>query len=308
MRASSRSDSRQRADGIFKLRTLALAVCPGGLSALSTGLDLTLRLWDLEAGACTQTWETSGPISSIDVDPRGAWALLGGVRGVIRWDLESWDLRSPSSYWTRKGRVTAVAYAAALGMVLGASEDLTIYRWELNTGRRLEPLLGHRQTPSALAVAAGGDLAASADTGGQLRLWDLQGGACIRVWQGHESGVTDLVLSPQGDLAVSAGRDRRVRVWDLPGGICARSLEGHTTWVTSVALGAGGQRVLSGGDDCLRLWDLKHPRRSRRLNDAPVAVLALAPDGTRVITMDRCDELRVRPLERCGQDRVGREG
>jgi WD40 repeat protein len=284
-----------------------LAVCPDGRHALSSGLDFSLRLWDLEAGTCTRVWKAGGPINSIAVDPEGAWTLLGAVRGVIWWDLETWNLRRPSPFWTRKGQITAVACAAATGMVLGASEDLAIYRWDLNTASPLDPLLGHRWTPSALAVEARGDVAVSGDTSGQLRLWDLETGACLRAWQGHAGSVTDLAISASGAFAASASRDRRIRIWDLPSAECARTLEGHTEPVTAVAVSAGGRELVSGGDDSLRIWDLDQPRRQRCLDDSPVAALALTPDGTWVVTSHVCDELWIRPIETLRQDRDGGE-
>lgn len=280
------------------LPTLALAVCPDGRHVLSSGLDFTLRLWDLETGACVRTWKTGGPISSIAVDPQGAWALLGGVRGVICWDLESWDLDDSPGFWTHRGRVTAVAYAAATGGVLGTSEDLAIYRWELNAGRVLEPLRGHRQTPSALAVDRHGHVAVSGDTIGQLRLWDLEAGVCLKAWEGHDDRISDLAISANGKLAVSASCDRSVRLWHLSSGESIRTLEGHTTWVTALAVSTTGRWAVSGGDDGLRMWHLDTGRCVNRLDDSPVAALALTPDEAYVVASHRCDALSLWPTGR----------
>jgi WD40 repeat protein len=298
MYASLRPDSHQAEGRRFKLRTLALTVCPDGWSALSAGLDFTLRLWDLEAGACTQKWQARGPISSIAVDPRGAWALLGGVRGVIWWDLESWDLRDSPGFWTHRGRVTAVAYAAPLGMVLGASEDLAIYRWELNTGSALEPLRGHRRTPSALAVDRCGHIAVSGDSAGQLRLWDLEAGVCMRAWQGHDDRISDLAISASAELAISASCDRSIRLWHLPRGGRTRTLQGHTTEVTALVVSTTGRWAVSGGDDGLRMWGLDKGRYVNRLDDSAVATLALTPDEAYVVASYRSDALSLWPTGR----------
>ena len=40
--------------------TLAVAISPDGNYALSSGLDFTMRKWDLHAGECIQSWEVGG--------------------------------------------------------------------------------------------------------------------------------------------------------------------------------------------------------------------------------------------------------
>ncbi len=277
------------------LPTLALASYPDGRHVLSSGLDFRLRLWNLESGICTRTWAAGGPISCIAVEPVGRWALLGAVRGIIWWHLEKWDVCTPSSFWTHKGQITAIAYAAERGMALGASEDLVIYCWELETGRALEALAGHRQTPSALAVDGRGDIAVSGAAGGQLRLWDLEKGVCSRAWQGHHDKIADLAISADGQFAISAGRDRLLRLWDLPNGECIGTLEGHTAAVKAVVLSGDPRRAISGGDDGLRLWDLERFQCLSWLDDSRVAALALSLDGSYMVASAKCNMLSVWP-------------
>jgi hypothetical protein len=225
----------------------------------------------------------------------GRWALLGAVRGVIWWDLENWDVYAPSSFWTHRGQVTAVAYAAQRSMALGASEDLVIYRWDLKTGRALEALAGHRQAPLALAVDGRGNIALSGDTVGQLRLWDLEKGVCSRAWQGHDDKIADLAVSADGQFAISAGRDRLLRLWELPSGECMGTLETHTSGVNAMVLSASGRWAISGGDDGLRLWDLERFQCLSWLDDSRVAALALSLDGSYMVASARCDMLSVWP-------------
>jgi len=68
-----------------------LAVTPDGRRAVSANRDNTLRIWDLENGACLHTLEGhSGLVSSVKVVFRGGCAVSGSWDKTLRvWDLDS---------------------------------------------------------------------------------------------------------------------------------------------------------------------------------------------------------------------------
>jgi len=68
-----------------------VAVTPDGRHALSGSDDRTLRLWDLENGQCSRTFEghTRG-VHVVAITPEGRYALSGSDDRTLRlWDLES---------------------------------------------------------------------------------------------------------------------------------------------------------------------------------------------------------------------------
>ena len=69
----------------------SVALTPDGRRALSGSRDNTLRLWDLETGACLQTLEGhTGWVHSVALTPDGRRALSGSRDNTLRlWDLDT---------------------------------------------------------------------------------------------------------------------------------------------------------------------------------------------------------------------------
>ncbi len=69
---------------------VSLALSPDGKYALSGTNDYTMRLWDVETGKTTQSFEGhSNWISSAAFSPDGRHALSGSDRILRLWDIES---------------------------------------------------------------------------------------------------------------------------------------------------------------------------------------------------------------------------
>ena len=117
----------------------AVALAPDGERGLSAGLDGTLRLWDLGAGAA-----------------RG----MGGA---------------PSRLLKRSlGRVNALAIAPDGRRALSSSDpDGTVRLWDLDKGYETHYLRGHGNDVTALAFSPDGRQALTGGLDKTLRLWDL---------------------------------------------------------------------------------------------------------------------------------------
>jgi WD40 repeat protein len=105
--------------------------------ALSGGDDATLRLWDVETGACARVLE----------------GHRGGVRSI------------------------ASASLAGRAMALSGGDDATLRLWDVETGACARVLQGHQGPVLSIAGVslAGRAMALSGGEDGTLRLWDLQG-------------------------------------------------------------------------------------------------------------------------------------
>ncbi len=71
----------------------SVALTPDGRRALSGSWDETLRLWDLDTGACLQTLEGhTEPVSCVALTPDGRRALSGSWDNtLLLWDLDTGD-------------------------------------------------------------------------------------------------------------------------------------------------------------------------------------------------------------------------
>jgi WD40 repeat protein len=102
---------------------------------VSAAWDRTLRLWDLESGACLATLQGhTGAVRA--VAPAGPGRV---VSASYDYTLRVWDLDSGACRATLKGHtdgVNAVA-AADSGRAVSESDDGTLRLWDLATGHCL---------------------------------------------------------------------------------------------------------------------------------------------------------------------------
>ena len=98
--------------------------------------------------------------------------------------------------------------------------------------------------------------------------------------RGHGGPVSALAVN--GNLVLSGAFDTRVILWDLERAVALRVLRLHEGNVTATAFLPGGGFASGGQDGRVALWPAQgiEPRLVTQEHQAPVAGLALSPDGT----------------------------
>src|SRR5208283_180750 len=158
--------------------------------------------------------------------------------------------------------------------VLVSSQSHTIKVYSIQTGQLEHALEGHSGRVSALSVAAGAPVFASASSEDKTRkIWDLRTHTCIRsfVCKGKYSGWNhNLVITPDGTRGISdidldpAIDGPLLRVWDVVTGATLATLIGHAFNIMDFAVSRDGTRLLSASQDRTAiLWDLKTGARIR---------------------------------------------
>jgi GTPase SAR1 family protein len=232
-----------------------IAWSPNGRVLASPSSDSTLRLWDVERGACVHT--LAGPrlgLLCAAFHPFRHVVAGGGHEGTVR----LWDSDSGRAIRTLEGharRVNALAFQPEGDVLASVSDDGSVRLWD--TGRR-ESLRTLRSSPDPVPTCAfhpGGSLLAGGRMDGSIGLWSVPGGALVATLTGHRSTVFGLAFAPGGALLASASHDRTVMLWDAAGRRPLQALEGHTSGVLSVAFSSDGALLASiSDDDTVRLW------------------------------------------------------
>jgi WD40 repeat protein len=240
-----------------------VSVTADGRRAISASDDKTLRLWDVETGACLWVLEGhAGLVRSVSVTPDGRRAISGGGSELAQKDytVRLWDLETGLCLRELGGHrsdVMCVALTPDGRRAVSASDDHTVRVWDLDVGTCLRVIEGHSGKVKSVSMTPDGQRAISASDDKTLRLWDVETGACLAVLEGHTAWIDDVSVTPDGRRAVSAGLDTTIRVWDLETGACLQILEGHTMMVRSVSLTPDGRCAVSGSmDTTVRVWDL----------------------------------------------------
>jgi WD40 repeat protein len=232
----------------------SVSMTPDGKRAVSGSVDGSLRLWDLDGGACLRALHGhGGTVTSISVTPDARLVVSGSDDSTLRvWDLDNGQcLRTLEGH---NGSVKSVSVTPDGRRVVSGGEDTTLRVWDLDGGICLRTL-GHGRRVNSTGLTPDGRRAASGSDDKMLRVWDLETGACLRTLAGCDCS-TDHVVSvmPDGRRAVSQCWDNTIRVWDLDSGECSRTSKGPH--FSSVSMVADGRYAVFGMGRTVRVWDL----------------------------------------------------
>lgn len=154
--------------------------------------------------------------------------------------------------------------------VFAASEDRTIQRWELESGKQAA-YPGHDGWTFALAFSPDGQTLLSGGADGQLIWWPATDDEPrpIRRVDAHRGWLRSIAVSPDGALVATCGNDHIVRLWSMADGAPVIELPGHERPVYRVAFAPDGKSLIS-ADLFGRVvqWDHRPGKEARRLDAA----------------------------------------
>jgi RNA polymerase sigma factor (sigma-70 family) len=173
-----------------------------------------------------------------------------------------------------------------------------IRQYDLEEGKQILYLSGHKNYAGALVTSADGKTLLSGSLDQSVRVWDLVAGQEVAVLQGGKRAVAVVAFAPNGRLAASAGgaprrTDRgvpvypyddvtdplKIRLWDLATGREVAHFEGHQADVTSLAFAPDGTHLVSGQrDGTVLVWDVTSVPHLPALEVPPGGLKALWDD------------------------------
>jgi len=270
----------------------ALAISPGGQTAVTGSFDSTAIRWSLTRNAAEQVLRFHADAVNAVVLLRDGRAATAGADGRIA----IWTAGNAQPDTVLEGHTAPIAALAVSGdgaTLASASWDQTIRLWPL-AGGAARVLEGHTQNVNGVAFAPNGRALVSVSYDQSVRIWPLSGGAPTvvampsplnavaigsngeiaaggadgRVYflagDGTRAGevaagprpVISLAISPNGALAAAASIGGSVAVIDRKTREVARTLVGPGLPVWSVAFMPDSRTLLTGGaDNIIRRWN-----------------------------------------------------
>jgi WD40 repeat protein len=156
--------------------------------------------------------------------------------------------------------VRAVAFSPQGRMLVSASEDGTVRRWDPITGNPVgQPLAGHVGPVYGAAFSPDGGVIVSVGEDRTVRRWDASTGAPIGApLTGHTGTISAIAVSPDGRTIATASDDYTVRFWGAATGQpIGVPLAGHTGPVYGLAFSPDSRMLVSvGADRTVRRWQV----------------------------------------------------
>ncbi|CAN7190915.1 c-type cytochrome [Bradyrhizobium sp. LjRoot220] len=116
--------------------------------------------------------------------------------------------------------------------------------------------------------------------------------------RGHGGPVRALAISPDGATAISGSFDSTAIRWSLTSNAAEQVLRFHADAVNAVALLGEGRAATAGADGRIAIWTAGRTRPDAVLegHSAPIAALAVSPDGATLASVSWDHTVRLWPL------------
>ncbi|MDI1277976.1 TIR domain-containing protein [Methylobacter sp.] len=165
--------------------------------------DKSIKLWDIQTGACLKTIETEQTIRTAAVNANGTRVVIGGRNGNLTlWDLDAAECLA--SLDGHSSHLYSVQMTADEMFAVSGSHDRTVKIWNLATGRCVATLEGHQGIIDSVALSPNDRIIASTGLFDEtVRLWDFKSGDCLQVIKNDENSFPmSVTFSPDGSRLV----------------------------------------------------------------------------------------------------------
>jgi serine/threonine protein kinase/WD40 repeat protein len=154
-------------------------------------------------------------VSAIDYAPNQTPDPDERAQNIIMWDMITGEVVRTFGADQHNRRINSVAVSPDSTRVLSASSDGTLIVWDIESGRLLTRLSGHRGGVNVGVFTGDGRFAISASEDTSLIQWELQTGQPLRRFNGHTAPVRFLMMSANGVNFITSTGDDTMVVWEL---------------------------------------------------------------------------------------------
>lgn len=204
--------------------------------------------------------------------------------------------------------VNSLAFSPDNSVLVSASHDKTIRRWNVAAGSPIDILTGHTSWVRSVAFSPDGTLLASGSDDTTVRIWDLASGQTVQEFKDHWGGVSALAFSPDPkEKIVAVSFSEEIRLWNVSTGEEALSIdEAHRMWVSgiefspsSTVLGDGTFLASASVDKTIKIWDAESGDKIKTLKGHTdcVRTIAFNPSGTLLASASPDKTVRVWDLK-----------
>jgi len=192
-----------------------------GRRYLATDFYGGITLRDAQEGNVLRSFpgHAGGSFPGVRPAPQGCFSsdgeriLSSGDDHTVRlWNSTNAEELKKLAFSSAKKRFIALSPDAKQALI---SQDNDVQIWDMDAGKSIHVLKGHKDHVTAVAYAPDGAWAVSASQDKTLRVWDVATGKEHAILEGHTDDVTCLAITSDGTI-LSGSRDKTLRVWPMP--------------------------------------------------------------------------------------------
>ena len=232
----------------------SLAISSDGLFLASGSNDKSVKFCDIQTGGVVKTFHGhTGRVRSVSISPDRTTIASGSVDETIRlWNIRTGECRHIID--GHSGTVNTVGFSPKNSrLLISASDDCTVRRWDIN-GRRLGPIYEGRN----VTFSSDGTRFVSCITtrrGGVATVRNSGSGAVVAELQAPNTDLWHCCFSPDAELVVVGGNDK-FHVWNLaksdPRPV--KTFVGHDRHITSLVFSSSV--ITSSQDGSIKFWQV----------------------------------------------------
>ena len=196
--------------------------------------------------------------------------------------------------------IFSVSFAPNSRYLAIGSSDKKIIIWDLESGKEIKTLNGHKGCINTVAFSPDGKYLASGSDDITIKLWDLEMGKDVQTLFGHNDWVNSVAFSVDGRNLVSGSTDETIKIWNSKTGDEIKTLTGHKNGVLSVLFSPDAKYIASGSrDNSIKLWDAETGEDIKTFigHRDSVWSLSFSPDGQYLASGSQDEKIKLWKIE-----------
>ena len=238
---------------------------PDGATLATEAADRSGIVWDLSTGKpLFKAEDLSGTVAAMAFSPDGRWIATETSSGAVVRNATSGQIVVKFSLGDD---VSALQFTKDPGILLTASTDGSVHRWEVPSGKVIREIRRSMVEGAISAFGHLGQLGMSVDSNGRIQVWHTETGRILNELTDGPRSAVGIAFSADDRAAVIASEDGTLTV------LATQSedrlvIKAHSNGVTRAHFTLDGQSIVSAGEDnSVRLWDLSGFWKSTRILD-----------------------------------------